>query len=273
MNNVKDAIQRVDKNEISAVSLVNKLLPDGTKQVKVDLTRKLVMPERMESPARSHVFYDAAGFEAFLTANKTNKTIVFADVNDVIVSAVLDDSAEKGFEKVTLRPPYHPVFNLLDKSLLNRTLPIADFAQAVMRNRGVIKDTDGQSAQSIALTMQQITIASETTQFIGDGKAAVNGLITKTKISAGSPEAKTELHIPDSFLVEVPIYLNTKAKVFSVDVTISTKHGDVLAVVDCPELDLKKYEVFEEMMDSIKKADGVVVVYGSPGTSDWKYNR
>jgi len=272
MNDVDEAIKNVKKNEVSAVSLAKELLKDGKEEVRVVLERQKMMPERMESPARNHVFYDVEGFTEFLVANKTKQTIVFADVSNVVVYAVLDDTSERGFEKVSLQPPYHPKFSLLNEALLNQTLPIADFAQAVIRNRGVIKNTNGQSAQSIALIMQQITIASETKQFIGDGKTASNGLVTTTKITAGSPEAKEQLQIPDSFQVELPIYLNTAPKIFGIDITISSKRGEVLAIVDCPELEVKKYEVFEEMLVGIKKNEGVMVVYGRPNIIDWKYN-
>lgn len=271
-NDVEDAIKRVDENEASSVSLVQELLDGDSGKVEVVLKRTKTMPERMESPARDHIFHDVAGFTRFVDANKTERTIVFASVEAVVISAVLNDEAKHGFEVVALRPPYDPKFKLLDNTLLDQVLPIADFAQAVMRNRGIIKGSGEKSAQNIAMIMQQITVASETKQYIGDGKTAVNGLITTTKITAGGPEAESQLQIPDSFEVEVPIYLNTAAKKFGIDITISTKHGAVMAVVDCPELEVKKYEVFSEMIAGVGKLDGVSVVYGTPRTTSWKYN-
>ena len=272
MNNVEEAIKTVEVNEISAVSLAKELL-DGKEQIRVSLERKKVMPERMESPSRAHEFHDKDGFIKFLQVNKTDNTIIFADVEEVSITAILDDKAQKGFEWVTLRPPYHPQFEMLDDTLLDKTLKIANFAAAVMRNREIIKASGAYSAKDIALIMQQITIASETTQFIGDGKTAVNGIVTKTKISAGAV-AENQLQIPDSFNVQVPIYINTLPQLFPVDITISSNRGEVFAVVDCPELKVKKYEVFRNIMDEIElAAAGIMVVYGKSLTRSWDYNK
>ena len=271
MNDVSEAIKKVAENELSAVALAKELLDDGTKKVTVLLERRKIMPERMESPARSHQFCDVDGFTEYVGNNKTTDTVVFCDVNETTIFAVLDDKAPKGFEIITLVPPYHPEFALLAETLLDKTLGIQEFARAVMRNKRVIKDTAGHSARNLAMIMQQIVVASETKQFIGDGKKQVNGLVTKTTIKAGS-DVTDELEIPDSFTVELPIYINTDPKRFDVDITITTKQQGVVAVVDCPELEVKKYEVFEEMVAGLKNLAGVSVVYGRPGRCDWNYN-
>jgi len=272
MNDVEESIKHVQKNEISVVSLAKELLKDGKEQIKVVLERNKIMPERMESPPREHIFHDVAGFGAFLAANKTNNTVVFADVNSVSIVAVLDDQAGRGFETVSLSPPYHPEFQLLDDSLLNKKMAIETFAQGVMRNRKIIKDTPACDANSLAMAMQQLTVATGIVQAIGDGKTSVNGVMTTTSITTGGPEAKERLDLPDSITVEVPIYLKTEAVTFDIDLTISTKSEAVIVVTDSPELELKKYEVFETMMEGIRKSKKITVVYGCPRESSWKYN-
>ena len=217
-NDVENAIHCVAENEVSAVSLARQLLGEGKEKVIVELKREKTMPQRMESPARAHVFHDVAGFTTFVKANKSQHTIIFADVDDVVIFAVLDDRAQKGFEAVELRPPYHPEFTLLNDSLLNQSLPIELFAQGVMRNRKVIRDTDACDGKSLALSMQQLTVATAIVQAIGDGKTSVNGVMTTTTVKTGAPEAKEHLDLPDSISVELPIYLNTDKVKFDLDI-------------------------------------------------------
>lgn len=273
-NDVADAIKEVAENEVNVISVAKMMLKGGKENVQVSLEHKKVMPERMESQARCHVFHDAEGFMAFLSANKTKHTFVFADVNGVVIYAVLDDKAKTGFETVSLRPPYHPEFSLLNDALLNKSLPIAFFAQGIMRNRKVIQDSPPNwDAKSLALAMQQLTVASAIVQAIGDGKTAVNGVMTTTTVMTGSPEAKEHLDLPETIKVKVPIYLNTEAVEFDIDITVSSKSGAVFAITDAPELEVKKYEVFETMLKDVKALEGVTVVYGWPSRADWKYNK
>ena len=271
-NDVDKAVKRVQENEASVITILKEHSDIEGKGV-VTLRREKVMPERMESPARDHIFHDVAGFTKFIDANKTPNTVVFADVEGVAIRAVLNDKAEKGFEIVKLNPPYHPAFNLLRDSLLNKTLPIEIFAQGVMRNRKIIKDTLACDAKSLAMAMQQLTVATAIVQAIGDGKTSVNGIMTTTTVTSGAPEAKEHLDLPDSISVEVPIYLNTDPVSFCIDITISTKQEMVIVTTDSPELELKKYEVFEEMMAGVKEIVGAAVVYGSPRHQAWAYNK
>lgn len=263
-------VKAVGQNENNSINVVKKVLDDGKENVTINLQRTNVMPERMESPARAHIFHDAEGFIEYLKSNRTQKTLVLADIDNICVSAVLDDNAKNGFETIKLYPPLHPKFALLEETLLNKKMGIATFARAVMRNRAIIKDTASVTAKDLAMAMQQITVASETTQSVGIGKVAINGVVCKTEISAGTAEEKIEL--PNSFEVEVPIYLNTKSKRFGIDITISTSRGEIIVDVDCPELEVKKFEVFEEILCPIKKLKDMCVTYGKPQTSNWKYN-
>jgi len=263
-------VKAVGENENNAINVAKKVLENGKEDVTINLQQTKVMPERIESPARAHIFHDAEGFIKYLKDNRTQTTLVLADIDNVRVCAVLDDKAKTGFETINLCPPLHPKFALLEETLLNKKMPITEFARAVMRNRAIIKDTALMSAKDLAMAMQQITVASETTQSIGTGKIAVNGVVCKTKISAGTAEEKIEL--PDSFGVEVPIYLNTKDKQFGVDITVSTIRGEIVVDVDCPELKVKKFEVFEEILDPIKQLKNVCVSYGKLQTVNWKYN-
>ncbi len=270
-NTIEQFVKQVKEGDKNVIDVSKKVLEGGKEVVTVELTKRKVMPDRMESPARAHVFHVAPGFIAYIEENKTDNTIVMANVSNTHIFAVLDDKAKLGFETIALNPPYDARFELLQKTLLGKQLPIDAFARHVMRNRPIIIDSADMTAKDLAMAMQQITISSETVQGMGVGKKAVNGLMCKTTIAAGTEEAPVEL--PDSFEVEVPIFLGTDPVKFGVDVTITTQSGQVWATVDAPEIEVKKFEVFEQILEPIKAIDGVLVSYGWPNTDDWKYNK
>ena len=270
-DSIKEFAEKVSEGQANVIKIAQEVLGDDGKAVTFRLENQRVMPDRMESPARSHVFHDAAGFVRYLEDNKKPNTLVLADVDDVTIHAVLDDRADKGFEVITLCPPYHPVFQLLNETLLNQTLPIDVFARNVMRNRSIIVDSAEVKGQDLALAMQQITISDAVTTEVGVGTSSLNGLMCKTEITAG--KASERLELPKSFRVKVPIYLNTAEKEFEIDMTVTKTRDGVVAIVDCPEVAIKKQEVFEDILTEVKTLKDINVTYGSPATTSWRYNK
>jgi len=267
---LKQFVEAVELGNVNALTIAKKLGEDG-KEVVINLEKKRVMPERMESPPRAHVFHDAAGFIGYLKTNKTNNTVVLADVDQVVVEAVLDDQASMGFETIALKPPYHPEFALLAKTLLDRTLSIEQFAIAVMRNRNVIAG-GSESTRQLALSMSQITVSSKIEACVGAGKKSVNGVMCTTEVKSGVAEEQIEL--PDSITVLLPIYINTAAVSFDIDITVTAERGgNVQVTTDSPTLGVRKFEVFQEILSPIEKMDGVAVSYGVLKTAQWKYNQ
>jgi hypothetical protein len=269
-DSIKNFVEEIGAGDKNVIDISKKMLAGGKEAVIVTLEKKKAMPERMESRARCHEFHDIDGFIQYITDNKTHNTLILSDVNGFCIKAILDDKASHGFEEIAYRPPRHPKFEMLEDGLLNQKMSIDVFARQVMRNRSVIVDSGKTTARDLAMAMQQITIASETTQSIGTGKVAVNGVMCKTEISAGHQE---KVDLPDSFDVKVPIYLNTPEQQFGVDITISTVRGEVIANVDCPELEVKKFELFETLTSKIKKTAGIKASYGFPTWRDWRYNQ
>lgn len=270
---IENHVTRIEIDEYNTMDVVKKVLGDGKKEnVTVTLGRKRIMPERMESPARAHVFHDADGFVSYVDANKTDNTLVLATVDDSRVFAVLDDRAEEGFERIYLIPAKDPRFVLLEKSLLQQRMSIESFAIAVMRNREIIQDTDKLSARDLALAMQQITVSEKIENCSGIGATSVNGVMCTSTVKAGQAEAKID--IPDILTVKVPIYLNTEAVEFDIDITVLNQRGAVMAVVDSPQLEVRRFEVFEnQILAPIKEMDDVDVSYGYPATEVWEYNK
>jgi len=270
-NDVKDFLQNVSEMGSNALNVSKKVLEEGKEQVTLDMRRTRIMPERMESPARAHVFHEVDGFLAYIDENRTKNTVIFADVNNTMIYAVLDDGAEKGFEQIRFEALYHPEFVLLNKTLLDDTMDIMTFARNLMRNRNVLAG-DSEKAKQLALMMRQITVSSKITACSGVGAKSVNGIMCTTEAKAGV--AEDQIDLPDSIAVKVPIYIDTAPVQFDIDLTMTANRtGQVEVTTDNPELELCKYKVFQLIMEQVAKINGVLVTMGKPMTKEWVYNK
>ncbi|KKL71085.1 hypothetical protein LCGC14_2098470 [marine sediment metagenome] len=239
MEEIREILSQVARGNNNAITIA-KEMKDGVNTITVNMKQERVMPERMESPPRAHIFHTAEGFIEYIKAEKTEHTLVLADINRACVHAILNDRATHGFEGVCLEPALDPRFALLTKTLLHGgPIPIAEFALAVMRNRNVMAGTPAK-AQQLAILMQQITVSSQITACSADLGIGLNGVLCKTSVKAG--EGETQVNIPSSIAVKLPIYLNTPEVEFDLDITLSAaRSGEVIVSVDAPELDLRKY--------------------------------
>lgn len=279
MSELQEFLSEVELGSVNVLSVAKKALPNGDGSLVVNLENKRVMPLRMESPARAHTFHDAKGFVRYLSAVNAahpdkKSMLVLADVEkeDWQVVCILDEKAPHGFEVITLQPAKHPVFCMLEETLLDKGKRlVTDLATAVMRNRHVICDSPQCTARNLAMMMQQITVSTKTTACTGVGKKATNGVMVETEVKAGLPQAEL-IELPDTISVKVPIYLNTEPVVFGIDLTIGVEQGVPVALIDCPELLVRQFEVFEDMLEPIKAMEGVFVSYGTIRTAGWVYN-
>lgn len=270
-NQLNDFLKNVDELGCNALTVSRKVLVDGKEEVTLNLARKKIMPDRMESPARYHEFHEVPGFIEYLRKEKNPGMVIFANVGTSRIIAVIDDKAEKGFENIALEPQYHPEFELLENTLLGKELSIFEFAKNLMRNRNVF-DAGTEKAKQLALLMRQITVSTKVTACVGVGAKSVNGIMCTTEAKAGLAESQIDL--PDSIAVKLPIYLNTEPVSFDIDLTISaTRDGSVMVQTDCPELQVRKYEVFETIIEQVREIKDVLVTLGRPNTTEWKYNR
>lgn len=230
------------------------------------------MPERMESPPRCHVFYDVAGFTDFLKANKTEKTLVLADVKSECISAVLDDKANEGFTKISLNPAKFPAFEMLEKMLGNQ-MPVRRFAELLMRNRAILGEDEAEGKQ-LAMLMQQLTIATQIKACTGHGRKAVNGVMCTTDVRSGAGEELIEL--PDTIVARVPLYVNRPEVKFGIDLTVlADQSGRVEIVADAPEVEILKYQELQKIITEVGEALGedVQVSVGKLQTGAWEYNK
>jgi len=270
-NDVKEFLENVSEMGSNALSVSRKMLADGKEQVTLDMRRTKIMPERMESPARSHVFNEVVGFVAYLAARWTKNMIIFADVPNTVIFAVLDDKAEHGFEQVRFEVLYHPEFILLAKTLLDSTMDMMTFARNLMRNRNVLAG-DPEKAKQLSLMMRQITVSSKITACSGVGAKTINGIMCTTEAKAGV--AEDQIDLPDSIAVKVPIYIDSDPVQFDIDLTITADRGGKVEITtDNPELEVRKYEVFQLIMGRVDESNDVIVTMGKPMTKEWVYNK
>jgi len=270
-NQLNDFLKNVEEFGCNALTVSKKILENGKEEVTLNLARKKIMPERMESPAREHVFHEVKGFLDYLTREKNPGMVIFAEVESSQIIAIIDEKAEKGFERIDLIPQYHPDFKLLRDTLLDTEMPIFLFAKNLMRNRNVL-DAGTEKAKQLALLMRQITVSTKIKACAGVGAKSVNGIMCTTEAKAGLDESQIDL--PDSIAVKLPIYLGMDPVCFDIDLTISAqKEGLVSVQTDCPELAIRKYEVFQKIIEQVREIEDVLVTLGRPNTRSWQYNK
>lgn len=272
-NVVADFLKNVGHLENNALTVSSTLLANGNKEVKLDLARSKLMPEKMASPRRCHRFYDVHGFSLYVAANKSDATVVLADVTNEKIEAVLDDKAKKGFEVIELVPAIFPAFKMLTQ-MLNRQLPIQDFARLAMRNRRVLGDTE-QEGKQFAMLMQQLTVATKIKACVGVGKKTVNGVMCTTEVKAGAGDENL-IELPDTVSANVALYVNRPEQKFDIDLTVlATTHGEVDIVADGPELEVLKYQELQQMVKEVGVVLGekAQVSIGRLSTGEWRYNK
>ena len=248
-NGIKSFLNEVEQLSCNALTVSKKLLAEGKEEVTVNLERRKVMPERMESPGRAHEFYDVPGFTRYVKANAGKHAIVLADTVGGTIAAVFNESETHGLEKVRLCPAPFPAFKML-MGMIGVKERIEMFAEQAMRNRAVLGETDGEGKE-FAMLMQQITISSRITARKGTGRKSVNGIMCTTEVTGG-PEGHVDIDLPDSIKATVPLYVNRPAVTFSIDLTILASHDEAIMCTAAPELEVLKYQEFENMLSEIK---------------------
>lgn len=271
---IKDFLENVAKGQVNAISVCRNMPgPDG-QAVTVSLENKPVEPVRAESPARAHTFHEAEGFVAFLMKNKTANMVILADVDSRAAAAVLDDSAEKGFENITLKPAFHPRFKMLLETILydqGNEQRITRFAKRVMMCKDIIVAADNLDGKQLAMQMMQITVSHNITACAGEGVTATNGIMCESKLKSGIGTSTIEL--PETITVKTPIFINTEPVEFAVELLITAGGPETppSVIAMSPQMEEKIGEVFEKLLEPIKEIEDAIVSYGRLNTAGWRY--
>lgn len=254
---------------------------DG-KNVTLSIGHRQLQPERpnhplrAESPGRGHKFNEIDGFCAYIEKYMTANTVVLADMVNLTISAVLDDRAQQGVEVVSLQPIVHPTFKPWN-SIIDKELPVLDFATHCMKHRRTISHFDGRDVTSalpagkeLAFLFSQIQANSTISMSAGQGKKSINGLIIKTEIQ-GKLHAEP-VDIPDTLSILCPLFVGCDEAEIPIDVLVTCRNQkDVVVLCTAPSLLLAMTETFEYMVERVKQIQGVVASLGSVAYRDWDY--
>lgn len=259
-------LRNVGKGKTNTIELAQEILGDGTKKVTMTLNNKIDTPERQESQARSHVFYGLGAFIAYLQKNKTETTLILADMERQEIRAVFNDEATKGFEVITFRPQVHPLVAPWLNILKAGTIKIGEFSQFVLLHKNTIVSP---IAKDLALTMSQIRVSTSTVMQKGFGKTSINGIICTAEIQGIKENMPIEL--PDLITLNVPLFVETLPIAFDIDIVVGTMGDHVVVNVASSDMESKKVEVFENFIKDLKAKDIGNVGCGNINHQDWKY--
>jgi hypothetical protein len=262
----------------TAFEVIRQADPEGTalkttlaiqrRQLSPEVPPPPVAPPKAESPARAHEFHDVDGFAAYLAKYRTQDTVILANAQAGLISAVLDEAAPKGRETLTLRPATHPLF-LPWEGVLGKKILVLAFSRFIMENRGSIARPDG---YLLALTFSQLTASTKITMNKGVGRKSINGVMIDVEIQGTTKQEAVDL--PDDLEVEVPLYLGTPALPIQIDLLVFADHEaeDIFVVATAGRVLEARTNAFLAMVDQLRQAlPEAVVALGSPQTRPWEY--
>jgi hypothetical protein len=228
-------------------------------------------PDRAESPKKAHVFFDSAGFGAYLSKYGSADTVVFADPIEGVCSAVMDEKAKAGFEIVTMQPQLHPLWKPWEKCILAGRLSLESFVEFIGAHRRSIVLPD---SRELIMALSQIKATTTVELHRGRGKEALNGLLVKTRIQGQEKESIVEL--PEMVRVRAPIFIGTTPKEIEVDVLIEVAgddHNDLEVALSTGDMVNARMEAFDEMLKALDgvKSKGATVTFGKPQHASWNY--
>lgn len=231
-------------------------------------------PTRQESPPRSHNFLSAKSLADYLSRYGSRETVVFADPHEETIQAVINETAEKGFEVVTMKPQTHPLWAPWEEKC-GEKMDIRDFARFVMENRRSISTPDG---RELALTFSQVRASISVEVMAGRGQArgqdSVNGLVVRTRVQSGQ-EQSSMVELPDTITLSVPLYVDSPRRQVEVDLLVEAEtDGRVSVTISAGTVAEARVACFEGMVADIRKAiqeTGAVLTFGSVAHGQWGY--
>ena len=270
---VKDVLRNIPTGNETVFDLAKEIGSDGTPKQVITVIQRKVNPEppaapvKAESPRRGHQFFEAAGFVAYLDRYGGENTIVLANPVDRTVTAVLDEKAEKGFERIALAPPLHPTFEPW-YAMFGERIPLGQFAEFIIANRSTVT---APAPKALSMLFRQVTVAEGTTMQRGTGANSINGVVVVRTIKGNKDEQPMDL--PDQVIITCPLLAcSLDNRSLEVDLTVGMADGKVYVLPTCAESEVQLAEEFDALVKALKfKAPGVVVGSGKIQHNDWAY--
>ncbi len=234
--------------------------------------RTPIVLEHEASGPRQHTFFAARGFIEYLVEYGTETTVVLADPETNTISAVLTESHEKAIEIVEMKPYLHPLWKPWDV-MLEKAMLLPALLEFIRNVRRTIKSPD---AKALVLALSQVKMATKVELFAGTGNDSMNGLMVTSKIRGKAAESEDAVDLPDSLILNVPIFLDTEARDIEIELIIEGAPDGTAIVARFASGDIltAKVEAFQLMVDTIFEelnTAKMTCAYGAPKYGKWEY--
>lgn len=273
----KDLLEQPIEGVQTALSVISAIEGDGAVgaagPTKLLIEQRRLLPEeprppkRAESLARGHVFYEIDGFIEYLKKYGGEKTVIFADPQAGIVQATLDETAANGREVLMFKPMLHPQWKPWDELIEESKITLQQFLEHCSNNRRGISSPN---PRDLVLMFSQVNACSKVEVMQGQGKNSINGVVIKTEIKGA--ENSTFEELPDTLVLDLPIYVGTQPATIEIDITLSARPGEgVNVTLAAGDLLEAKYRIFASMFMKFKELDKATVTMGTVSQHDWRY--
>lgn len=267
-----DFLKNVKTGQENAIDVVKELLVDGKEKVTLAIQNRVLQPEqvkapeRAESPKRAHSFNSINGFMAYITKYKTSDTVILADVENRIISCVLDDKAAKGFEVVSFQPKKHPLFEPWQGCIIDKTIELKQFVRFLMANKKAISTP---STDDLMMLFTQVRASTNIAVHKGVGPKSLNGMTCQIEICGNKDNQ--EVALPNAMRIYVPIFMDAEKAAIDIDLLLDTKDGIILVSCTSSDVAVREIEAFEGFVKKLEEVKDVVVSLGNVDHAAWAY--
>jgi len=278
-NPLETFLRSIGDLQEGTIDIARKTLGDGKESLQVSLGRRNLLgeaprdPVKLPSPRRCHKFNDIEGFAEYLAKYGGENTVVFVDVTQSRMQAVMDEKSERGFEVVEFTPAIHPVFRpWLDLIMGDEKgqVPMRDFVAFIAQNRRCISEPNG---KVLLAMVSQVRMSREVELHQGEGRNCLNGMLIHTRVTGGSANDRTvALEFPDEFTIKSPIYVGTEVTDLVIDLSLTgTEQAGVVVLLSASDLIEKQLVAFEWMENVLRsKCQKVTIASGMVGHQPWE---
>lgn len=260
---LKDLVRNVVDGTETVFDVIQEVGDGGETGTRVSVGYKALLPEplrpvKADAQARNHKFHSLDQFSEYLEREACAETsIVLADFDRRYIVAVLDESDERDRELVSFEAKTHPLFKPWE-ALIGKAIPVLEFALHVMQYRNGVEQPDG---RELALMFSQIKASKRVVKHVGIGPKSLNGVVVEMKI--GSEVKETEVELPESVTIDVPLFLSTDPQQLQLDLLVTERgDGELVVFVTAPELEEVRVKAFEQMVRSVREQTGMCVGLG-----------
>ena len=231
----------------------------------ISISRRQLNPEPKKEPdivrarKRSHTFNSIDLFCEYLSEG----AIALADIDKMEIGAVLDEGSGIEQEIVTFIPKIHPLFEPWNE-LLDKPVPVVEFAMHCMKYRRTVLDPDG---LELAHMMSQIKASKAITRHSGVGKKSLNGVMVELEISGERKGAPVEL--PDSIVIECPIFIDSEPVRVELDLLVTEMRDQIVAFITSSSVEIAKVEAFKQFVEELKNDSDARAGFGQVRLTGW----